>query len=195
MLVACCMCVRSKTGLGQLNSNIQAITGKPSFSPAAAALARTSRSSTVPVRGSPPAFLSRSALASDLTRPTASMRFRDIKQLIDIGLSADNESVLSLHRTAMFGRRRAKANLRCAHVRSAGPHTDMVPFGQEELDHRSPTISCGTCHEYLHDASLGLLRAAIVRSRNTEMKDRKWVRGRFVYRRSMRLLRKSGRIC
>ena len=84
----------------------------------------------------------------------------------------------------MFGRRGAKADIRWTHERGAGPHTDLVPFGQEELDHRSPTVSCGTCHENLHDASLELLRAAIVSYRNSEMKDRQSERGQCVYCRS-----------
>ena len=169
MMPAAC-CVRSKAGPEQLEPNIQALTGKLSFSPAAAALARTSRSSTVPVRGSPPACLSRSALASDLTRPTASMQSRDIRHTFDRGLDAGVRRALSLLRTALCDCRAAKADVWCAHECGAGRHTDLMPFGKQELDNRSSAVPCGTCHEDLHDASLGVLRAEVLTFRNPEMK-------------------------
>ena len=94
-----------KVVLGRLGFSIGVITGALSFSLVAAALARTSRSSAVPVRGSLPAFLSRSAPASHLTRPIASMRSKDIGYTVARGVNANDKPVLSLRRTAMIGRK------------------------------------------------------------------------------------------
>ena len=87
-----------------------------------------------------------------------------------------------LRRTAVFDCRGAKIDVWCAHECGARRHTDLVPFGKQELDNRSSTVTCGTCHEDLHDASLGLLRAEALTFRNPEMKNRKTKRGRCVCR-------------
>lgn len=68
-------------------------------------------------------------------------------------------------------------DVRCADECGSGRHTDLVPFGQQELDHRNSTVSCGACDEHLHDASLGLSRAAMLTSRSPEMKDQRIKRG------------------
>ena len=78
-----------------------------------------------------------------------------------------------LRRTAVIDCRGAKADVWCAHECGAGRHTDLVPFGKQELDNRSSAVTCSTCHEEFHDASLGLLTAELLTFRNPEMKNRK----------------------